>query len=105
MLAGHPENIPELILIAIGSEVSLALEAYEELTNEGIRARVVSMSSMELFSQQPAPYRDAVLPPLVTALRIAIEQASTFGWHRWVETSGTVIGMETFGASAPLKAL
>lgn len=67
VLAGHPEDIPELILIATGSEVSLALEAYEELTNEGIRARVVSMSPMELFSQQPAPYRDAVLPPLVTS--------------------------------------
>lgn len=104
VLAGDPEEVPELILIATGSEVSLAVEAYEQLTKEGVRARVVSMPSMELFSRQTAQYRDHVLPPQVNA-RIAIEQASTFGWHRWVGLSGVVIGMETFGASAPLKAL
>lgn len=104
VLAGDPGDTPEVILIATGSEVALAVSAYEQLTAEGVRARVVSMPSMQLFSRQPTEYRDEVLPPTVTA-RVAIEQASTFGWHRWVGSQGQVIGMETFGASAPLKAL
>jgi transketolase len=104
VLAGNPHETPELILIATGSEVALAVQAYEQLTEEGVRARVVSMPSMELFTRQSAAYRDEVLPPEVMA-RVAVEQASTFGWHRWVGSSGVVIGMETFGASAPLKAL
>jgi transketolase len=104
VLAGDPEEHPEVILIATGSEVALAVSAYERLTEEGIRARVVSMPSMQLFDRQPQSYRDEVLPPSVTA-RVAVEQASTFGWDRWVGTTGVVIGMSTFGASAPLKAL
>jgi transketolase len=87
-----------------GSEVSLCIAAYEALTAEGVRARVVSMPSWELFEQQPPPYRDSVLPPAITA-RVAVEQASTFGWATYVGPLGEVIGMKTFGASAPLKAL
>jgi transketolase len=95
---------PELILIASGSEVSLAVNAHETLVAEGIRSRVVSMPSWDIFDQQPKEYRDSVLPPAVHA-RIAIEQASTFGWERYVGDSGRIIGMQTFGASAPLKEL
>jgi len=95
---------PEVILIASGSEVSLAVEAHEKLVAEGIRSRVVSMPSWEIFERQTKEYRDSVLPPNVTA-RVAVEQASTFGWERYVGTSGDVIGMKTFGASAPLKEL
>jgi transketolase len=104
VLAGDPDTTPAVILIATGSEVPLAIEAYEQLVGDGINARVVSMPSEELFDRQPAEYRDAVLPPAVTA-RIAIEKASTFGWHRWVGPGGHIVGMSTFGASAPLKAL
>jgi transketolase len=95
---------PQVILIATGSEVGLAIEAYEQLTAEDVRARVVSMPSWELFDAQPPGYRDEVLPPSVTA-RVAIEQASTFGWERYVGANGHVVGMDTFGASAPLKQL
>ena len=104
VLAGDPETVPEVILIGTGSEVALAVSAYEQLTADGVRARVVSMPSVELFTRQSPEYRDHVLPPQVTA-RVAVEQASAFGWHRWVGSTGAVIGMETFGASAPLKAL
>src|SRR5262249_53547207 len=104
VLADLPDGKPELILIASGSEVSLAVEAHEKLLAEGIRSRVVSMPSWELFDQEPQDYQDAVLPPSVTA-RIAVEQASTFGWERYVGKTGRIIGMKTFGASAPLKAL
>jgi transketolase len=93
-----------LILIASGSEVSLCVKAHEELLAEGIRSRVVSMPSWDIFEHQTQAYRDSVLPPDVTA-RVAVEQASTFGWERYVGTSGRVIGMKTFGASAPLKEL
>jgi transketolase len=93
-----------LILLATGSEVALALEAYEALANEGIRARVVSMPCWELFEQQPVAYRDEVIPPEITA-RVAVELASTMGWDRYVGRDGAVIGMHTFGASAPLKAV
>jgi transketolase len=103
-LADAPGGFPELILIASGSEVSLAFEAYERLLKDGIRARVVSMPSWDLFERQTQEYRDSVLPPGVKA-RIAIEQASTFGWERYVGEKGRVIGMHTFGASAPLKEL
>jgi transketolase len=98
------EGVPEVILIATGSEVQLALAAYEELTADGVRARVVSMPCWELFDRQPPEYRDEVLMPSVTA-RVAVEQASTLGWDRYVGTDGAVIGMRTFGSSAPLKAL
>jgi transketolase len=95
---------PEVILIATGSEVALAVGAYETLTAEGIRARVVSMPSWEIFDRQDAAYREQVLPPHITA-RVAIEQASTLGWERYVGSTGAVVGMSTFGASAPLKEL
>jgi transketolase len=104
VLADPPGGDPELILIASGSELSLAVEAHGKLRAEGIRSRVVSMPSWEIFDHQPQDYRDGVLPPAVKA-RIAVEQASTFGWERYVGSSGRVIGMRTFGASAPLKAL
>jgi len=104
VLADPPGGNPEVILIASGSEVSLAVKAHGDLLAGGIRSRVVSMPSWEIFDAQPPDYRDAVLPPDVKA-RIAIEQASTFGWERYVGSTGRVIGMKTFGASAPLKAL
>ncbi|HTY87685.1 MAG TPA: transketolase [Candidatus Acidoferrum sp.] len=104
VLADAPGKNPEAILIASGSEVSLALQAHEQLLAEGIKSRVVSMPSWDIFELQPQAYRDSVLPPEVTA-RVAIEQASTFGWERYVGTAGRVIGMKTFGASAPLKEL
>jgi transketolase len=93
-----------VILIASGSEVSLAVEAHEKLVAEGIRSRVVSMPSWDIFEHQTQEYQDEVLPPQVTA-RVAVEQASTFGWERYVGRSGRIIGMKTFGASAPLKEL
>ncbi len=104
VLADPPEGEPEVILIATGSEVAMTVEAYERLTVDGIRARVVSMPSMELFDKQPRSYRDEVLPPSVTA-RVSVEKGSTFGWDRWVGLTGAIIGMSTFGASAPLKVL
>jgi transketolase len=91
---------PELILIATGSEVQLALGAHEALIGEGIRSRVVSLPCWEIFERQEASYRDEVLPPAVTA-RVAIEEASTLGWERYVGTEGAIIGMTTFGQSAP----
>jgi transketolase len=104
VLADPPGGNPEVILIASGSELSLAVEAHGRLLADGIRSRVVSMPSWEIFDRQTQEYRDSVLPPSVTA-RVAVEQASTFGWERYVGSSGHVIGMRTFGASAPLKAL
>src|SRR5262245_23707883 len=104
VLADTPGGDPEVILIASGSEVSLAVDAHEKLRAEGIRSRVVSMPSWEIFDHQTQEYRDSVLPPAVKA-RVAVEQASTFGWERYVGSNGHVIGMKTFGASAPLKAL
>ena len=104
VLADAPEGKPEVILIATGSEVCLAVEAHEELLAEGIGSRVVSMPSWEIFDHQTKEYRESVLPPNVTA-RVAVEQASIFGWERYVGCSGHIIGMKTFGASAPLKEL
>ena len=105
VLADPPGGKPEVILIASGSEVSLCVEAHEELLADGIRSRVVSMPSWDIFEHQTQAYQDSVLPPEVTA-RVAVEQASTFGWERYVgRKSGRVIGMHTFGASAPLKEL
>ena len=104
VLADAAEGPPEVILIATGSEVQLAIAAYDELTAEGAAVRVVSMPSWELFDRQPVDYRDSVLPPEVRA-RVAVEEASTLGWHRYVGTDGAVIGMHTFGASAPLQEL
>ena len=104
VLADCPGGNPEVIMIASGSEVSLAVQAHEKLLAEGIRSRVVSMPSWEIFEHQPKAYRDTVLPPNVSA-RVAVEQASTFGWERYVGTTGEVVGMHTFGSSAPLKEL
>jgi transketolase len=104
VLADATGKDPDVIIIASGSEVSLAVEAHESLVAEGIRSRVVSMPSWEIFEQQSQAYRDSVLPPNVKA-RVAVEQASVMGWERYVGSSGHVIGMKTFGASAPLKEL
>ena len=104
VLAEAPGGNPEVILMASGSEVSLAVEAHEKLVAEGVRSRVVSMPSWEIFDHQTKEYRDSVLPPGVQA-RVAVEQASTLGWERYVGTYGRIIGMHTFGASAPLKEL
>jgi transketolase len=99
---GVGAGAPQVILIATGSEVALALSAHEELLAEGIRSRVVSMPCCELFDRQDQDYRDQVLPPAVTA-RVSIEEASTLGWDRYVGPDGVKIGMHTFGTSAPLK--
>ena len=104
VLADPPSGAPDVLLLATGSEVALCVEAYERLVAEGIRARVVSMPSWEIFERQDAAYRDSVIPPAVRA-RVSVEQASTFGWERYTGLDGARIGMETFGASAPLKAL
>jgi transketolase len=98
------DDEPELILIATGSEVSLALDACKLLEAQGTATRVVSMPSFELFLQQPEGYRDSVLPPTVEA-RVSIEAASTFGWHRFVGPRGIAIGIDHFGASAPAAAI
>jgi len=104
VLADAPGGNPEVILIGSGSEVSLCVDAHEKLLAEGIRSRVVSMPSWDIFEHQTQEYQDSVLPPYVMA-RVAVEQASTLGWERYVGRSGRVIGMKTFGASAPLKEL
>ncbi|MGA9675432.1 MAG: transketolase [Mycobacterium sp.] len=104
VLAEADTETPDVILLATGSEVHLALAAREELQAGGVGTRVVSMPCWELFDRQPRQYRDEVLPPSVTA-RVAVEQASTLGWDRYVGDGGAVIGMHTFGASAPLKQL
>ena len=101
ILADAKGGAPEVILIGTGSEVGLCVDAYEKLTAEGVKARVVSMPSWELFEHQPREYREAVLPPGVKA-RVSVEQASTFGWDRYASRR---VGMHTFGASAPLKEL
>jgi transketolase len=102
VLADPEGGDPEVILIATGSEVALALAAHEELIGEGVRSRVVSLPSWELFDRQDQSYRDEVLPPSITA-RVSVEEASTMGWDRYVGTDGVKIGMHTFGTSAPLK--
>jgi transketolase len=102
VLADADGGKPDVILIGTGSEVHLCVEAYEKLKTEGIKARVVSMPSWELFDRQDAPYKESVLPAAVTA-RVSVEMAATFGWERWVGPKGKMMGMHTFGASAPLK--
>ncbi len=104
ILADAPGGKPEVILIASGSEVALCAAAHETLTAQGIRSRVVSMPSWELFDDRDEAYRDSVLPPDVTA-RVSVEQASVFGWAKYVGLEGESIGMRSFGASAPLKDL
>jgi transketolase len=95
---------PEVLLIGTGSEVALCVAAYEQLTAEGIRARVVSMPSWELFEKESPEYRDSVLPPNVSA-RVVVEAASSFGWAQYAGRDGAILAMETFGASAPLQQL
>jgi transketolase len=104
VLADAADAKPDVLLLATGSEVALCLEAFEKLRAEGTKARVVSMPSWELFDDQPPEYRDTVLPPAVRA-RVSVEQASTFGWSKYVGDTGHSIGMKSFGASAPLKHL
>jgi transketolase len=104
ILADAPNGNPEVILIATGSEVSLCIEAHEQLTKDGVRARVVSMPSWELFDDQDQSYRESVLPPHVKA-RVSVEEASDFGWSKYTGTHGHNLCIETFGASAPLKQL
>jgi transketolase len=104
VLTDANDGTPEVLLLASGSEVSLCVQAYEQLASEGINARVVSMPSWELFDRQNPEYRDCVIPPEITA-RVAVEKGSTLGWTRYVGLTGQIIGMKTFGASAPLKEL
>jgi len=104
VLADAPGGKPEVILIGTGSELSLCVAAYEKLTGEGVRARVVSMPSTEIFDAQDAAYKNSVLAREVSA-RVSVEAASVFGWDRYVGSDGVIIGMTTFGASAPIKDL
>ncbi len=100
VLADAANGTPQLVLLASGSEVSLCMQAREELANRGIQARVVSMPSWDLFEQQSQAYKDSVIPPSVKA-RLGVEMAAPLGWERYVGDAGSVIGINTFGASAP----
>jgi transketolase len=100
ILSDSSPGKPDVILIATGSEVHLALEAQEKLLAEGVKTRVVSLPSWELFEQQPEKYRHEVLPPGVTT-RVSVEAGVTLGWHRHVGREGEIIGIDHFGASAP----
>jgi len=102
VLADAAGGKPEVLLLATGSEVALCIGAYEQLAREGVGARVVSMPSWDLFENQSADYRDSVLPPDITA-RVSVEAASPLGWERHVGQRGTIIGMRSFGISAPGK--
>ena len=104
ILADAADKKPDVILMATGSEVDMALKAYEKLVADGVKARLVSMPSWEIFEHQPKEYRESVLPPAITA-RVSVEQAGTLGWDKYVGPGGRIIGMHTFGASAPLKEL
>ncbi len=104
VLAEAEGGPPDALLLGTGSEVALCVDAHEQLAREGVRTRVVSMPSWEIFERQDRDYRDQVLPPSVTA-RVSVEQASTLGWARYVGLQGYSVGMHTFGASAPLAAL
>jgi transketolase len=103
VIHGDPEKLPEIVLIATGSEVSLALDAAKLLEAGGTDVRVVSMPSMELFAAQQSGYRDAIIPP--QSARVSIEAGATFGWHRWVGERGVTVGIDHFGASAPAQAI
>ena len=102
VLVDVPDHRPAVLLLATGSEVSLCITAHEQLKSEGIKARVISMPSWELFESQSQEYRDSVLPSAIAA-RVAVEEASTFGWERYTGCDGTILGLHTFGLSAPLK--
>jgi transketolase len=104
VLADAENGKPDVLLMATGSEVSICVEAHEQLKAEGIAARVISMPSWELFEQQEDAYRNSVIPPDVVG-RVAVEKGSILGWTRYTGLKGHIIGMRTFGASAPLKEL
>ena len=104
VLADDPQHRPDVLLLATGSEVALCIAAYEQLKAEGIRARVISMPSWELFESQGQAYRDSVLPPDIAA-RVAVEAASSFGWERYAGSGGCILGVDAFGLSAPMKAV
>jgi transketolase len=104
VLADAPSGRPDVLLLGTGSEVGLCLAAYEQLLRDGIQARVISMPCWRLFEEQPRAYRDSVLPPEVKA-RVSVEEGSTFGWERYVGETGASLGIDCFGASAPLKTL
>jgi len=104
ILVDAPNGKPDVLLLATGSEVALCVQAYEQLARAEIKARVVSMPCWRLFEAQDRTYRDSVLPPTVKA-RVSVEEASTFGWERYVGAAGESLGMHFFGASAPLKSL
>jgi transketolase len=104
VLADAVGGKPDVLLIGTGSEVQLCVEAYEKLTAEGVKARVISLPSWELFESQPRGYRDSVIPPAVKA-RVTVEMGGVLGWERYAGLTGTMIGMRSFGASAPLKDL
>jgi transketolase len=102
VLADPEDGDPEVVLIATGSDVALAVAAHEKLAADGVRSRVVSLPCWEIFDRQDDAYKDEVLPPSIQA-RVSVEEASTLGWDRWVGPEGAKIGMHTFGSSAPLK--
>jgi transketolase len=104
VFADASDGKPQVLLLSSGSELSFCVDAYEQLKTQGIKARVVSMPSWELFEHQSQEYRDSVIPPQIGE-RVSIEQAATFGWERYAGSTGRMIGMKTFGASAPLKEL
>jgi transketolase len=102
ILADAQDHNPDVLLLATGSEVSLCIAAYEQLKSEGIKARVISMPSWEVFENQSQEYRDRVLPPGILA-RVAVEEASPFGWERYTGFDGRILGVNSFGLSAPAK--
>ncbi|MET3133099.1 transketolase [Oxalobacteraceae bacterium GrIS 1.11] len=104
ILADAPDGRPDVLLLASGSEVALCLSAFEQLQGAGIKARVVSMPSWELFDSQPQAYREEILPPRVLA-RVAVEEAAAFGWERYTGIDGAMLGLHTFGMSAPMALL
>ena len=104
MLADAEGGKPDIILMGTGSEVAMCLEAYERLKVDGVKARVISMPSWEIFEKQSDKYKESVLPAAVKA-RVSVEAGATFGWDRYVGAQGVSIGMHSFGASAPLKDL
>jgi transketolase len=104
ILADSPGGKPDVILLGTGSEVSLCVDAYEKLKADGVKARVVSMPSWEIFEKQDESYKESVLPSDVTA-RVSVEMAATLGWARYTGLKGRNVGMHRFGASAPLKDL
>ena len=104
MLADAADGRPDVILIGTGTELSLCVEAYEKLTAEGVKTRVISLPSWEIFDAQPQSYRDSVLPPSVTR-RVAVELGAEQGWCKYLGPNGRFLGMKSYGASAPVGVL